>query len=278
MAATLSKSTITLVEVEVKRPSLPTSLVPAGWGDTVREITSASECREAALALAHAFAADGLSQYLVDSDDMAHMSAEQKWRLHVDIMTYIATAAFLNNGIVTTIGLDYEAVALWMPPGRNIDDWVTIARSGMWRLYFQLSPEGRRRWYAEVLPVLHTTKAEVLGERDDDCYYLLYLGTKPGSRGQGLARKLLEHLHARADAEDRPVYLESSSAANNTYYTKFGYKPRREVTLGGPESVKLSIMVREPQPGCQEKSSAGPTVTVCGVNAQLVRIQAGIMG
>lgn len=82
MAATLNKPTITLVEV--KKP-LPASLVPAGWGDTVREVTSASECREAALALAHAFAADGLSQYLVDSDDMAHLSAEQKWRLHVDI-------------------------------------------------------------------------------------------------------------------------------------------------------------------------------------------------
>ncbi len=57
-------------------------------------------------------AADDLSQYLVDSDDMANISAEDKWRLHVDIMTYFVVATSLN-GIVTTIGPDYEGVALW---------------------------------------------------------------------------------------------------------------------------------------------------------------------
>jgi len=101
--ATLSKS-VTLVEF--KR-----SLVPAKWEDSVRVI-GLSECREAAVSLAHSFAADELSQYLLDCDDMAAVSAEDKWRLHVDIMHYMVTATCLN-GIATTIGPDYEGVALW---------------------------------------------------------------------------------------------------------------------------------------------------------------------
>lgn len=99
-------SSVTLVELR-HRPSL----VPPKWQDSVRVI-GISECREAALSLAHAFAADDLAQYLLGADDMAGLSAEQKWNLHVDIMTYIV-AAHCYNGIVTTIGPDYEGVALW---------------------------------------------------------------------------------------------------------------------------------------------------------------------
>lgn len=85
-----------------------------------------------------------------------------------------------------------------MPPGKNIDDWWTVIRSGMWRLYFQLSAEGRKRYYDELLPLLHHTKAEILGERDDNAYYLVYLGTKPHARGRGYAGKLLRTMIERA--------------------------------------------------------------------------------
>lgn len=84
-----------------------------------------------------------------------------------------------------------------MPPGKEIDDWVTIVRSGMWRLYYQLSAEGRKRYYQELMPVLHDTKAEVMGDRDNDCYYLVYLGTKPSGQRRGYARKLMEQMAAK---------------------------------------------------------------------------------
>lgn len=79
-----------------------------------------------------------------------------------------------------------------MPPGRNMDDWFTLIRSGMWRLRFGLSSEGKKRFFTEFLPLLHDTKAATLGARDDDSWYLVYLGTKKSARGQGLARKVVE--------------------------------------------------------------------------------------
>lgn len=78
------------------------------------------------------------------------------------------------------------------PPGSDADSWYTLFRSGQWRLWYQLSFEGRQRYYNEMLPLLHHTKAEVLGQRDNDAYYLVYLGTKPHARGRGYARKLLQ--------------------------------------------------------------------------------------
>jgi hypothetical protein len=87
------------------------SLIPGEWAYRVRTI-GISECRPAALSLAHAFASDELAQYLVSSADMVQLSAEDRWQVHVNIMTYIV-AAHCYNGLVTTIGPDYEGVALW---------------------------------------------------------------------------------------------------------------------------------------------------------------------
>ncbi|KAI8629586.1 hypothetical protein F5Y19DRAFT_86672 [Xylariaceae sp. FL1651] len=246
-------SNVTLVETKKR------SLVPEKWEDQVRAI-GISECKEAALSLAQAFATDELAQYLLDAEDVASDDDESKWRLHVDIFNYIV-AAHCYKGVVTTIGPDYEAVALWMPPGKEADDWLTILRSGMWRLYYQLSAEGRRRYYDELLPVLHHTKHEVMGDRDNDCYYLVYLGTKPSGQRRGYGRKLIEQMAAKADAEGRAMYLESSSEKNNAYYKKFGFEIKRDIYLGANANanittkganatsapVRLTIMVREPR-------------------------------
>ncbi|KAM7189694.1 hypothetical protein V8F20_010034 [Naviculisporaceae sp. PSN 640] len=242
-----------LVEQMIKR-----SLVPPKWKDSVRAI-GLSEHREAALTLAHAFAADDYAQYLVDPGLSA---VEDKWKLHVDIMKH-AVAAHCINGLVTTIGPDYDSVALWLPPGKDLDSWWTVFRSGLWRLNFQLSKEGKKRYYDEILPLLHDTKASVLGGRDHDAWYLVYLGTKPNSQGRGYARSLLEDMIRRADRENRPMYLESSSPSNNIYYAKFGFVVKKEIYLQrGPQPVRLSIMVRDPEPASFESPAlATPTAT-----------------
>ena len=81
-----------------------------------------------------------------------------------------------------------------MPPGKNMDDWYTILRSGMWRLNYMLSREGKKRFFDEFLPMLHDTKHEVMAERDEESWYLVYLGTKPEARGKGYAKRLIEHV------------------------------------------------------------------------------------
>jgi hypothetical protein len=80
-----------------------------------------------------------------------------------------------------------------MPPGKNMDDWFTILRSGLWRLYFRLSREGKTRFYSEFLPLLHRTKGEVLRERDDQSMYLVYVGSRSSARGKGYAKALIQH-------------------------------------------------------------------------------------
>ncbi|KAI1046535.1 hypothetical protein LB505_013404 [Fusarium chuoi] len=87
------------------------SLIPSTWETSVRFV-NVNESAAAGSALAQAFATDAMSQYVLDGDDMADYSDEQKWKLHVDYMTYMV-AAHCYKGMVTTIGSDYDAVALW---------------------------------------------------------------------------------------------------------------------------------------------------------------------
>jgi len=245
MEQTNKNGTITL---EKKRSLSPEST------EEVR-VLGIAKYEQAAQCLAEAFAVDEVARYFIDTDDMASYSDEHKYKLHCDILRYV-TAAHCYNGIVTTIGPDYDAVALWMPPGKNMDDLWTILRSGMWRLWYKLSSEGKTRFYNEFLPLLHHTKHDVMGDRDDNSYYLVYLGSKPCARGKGYARKLIEHMTARADLENCATYLESSAESNMPYYKKYGFEQKVDIQLErGPKPIKLHIMVREPQ--CVAESSKG---------------------
>ena len=79
-----------------------------------------------------------------------------------------------------------------MAPGQNLDTFCTMFRSGMLTFNWKLSKEGRKRFFDEFLPLLHDTKHEVLGKDEERSWYLVYIGTKVGSRGKGYAKALIE--------------------------------------------------------------------------------------
>ncbi|KAF2275537.1 uncharacterized protein EI97DRAFT_63665 [Westerdykella ornata] len=259
MAKTISPVTVTYVQKSAVKPSrLPLIHAPNLLArrqsavttippliDGVRIVTAA-EYKKAAACLAEAFAEDDVARYFIDVPDREHWTEQEKWDLHVEILEYV-TYAHILKGLVTTCG-EFESVALWMPPGQNMDDLWTVFRSGMWRLNYRLSAEGKRRFFKEFLPLLHDVKHTALRERDDDSWYLVYIGTRPSVRGKGHARKLIEHVTRQADREGRACYLESSNEVNPPIYRKFGFETRRTVHLQrGERNVALDIMVREPR-------------------------------
>ncbi|CAK4030463.1 hypothetical protein DOTSEDRAFT_74255 [Lecanosticta acicola] len=217
--------------------------------DEVRVLTLA-DYEDAAYSLALAFWDDHSSRYFIHTPDRAHWTLKQKWDLHLKMMGYIVYAHLLK-GLVVSAGEGYGCVALWMPPAQNMDDPLTLLRSGLWRLTYQLSPEGRTRFFTEFLPLLNHTKSSVLGpHKDTHSYYLVYIGTRPRARGNGFARKCIDAVTARADREGRACYLESSNDVNRGIYGRMGFVLQREIFLqrgGGEEGhVRLDIMVREP--------------------------------
>ena len=134
-----------------------------------------------------------------------------------------------------------------------MDDLLTIFRSGMWRLNYLFSREGKKRFFDEFLPLLHDTKAQVMTDRDDSSWYLVYLGTRPSGRGKGYARSVVEYVTNMADADGKACYLESSNVVNRKIYAKLGFELKKNIYLQrAQEHVELDIMVREPVKACNE--------------------------
>lgn len=137
-----------------------------------------------------------------------------------------------------------------------MDDLWTIMRSGMWRLNYQLTSEGRHRLFNEFMPLLGDSKTQVLGARDNESWYLVYIGTRVAARGRGHAKKLINNVTAMADAEGRACYLESSNDINPIIYGKMGFEIIKRVYLQrAVEAVELDLMVREPHVNGKKRDS-----------------------
>ena len=135
-----------------------------------------------------------------------------------------------------------------MPPGQDFDDFCCQLWSGLLTLRFKFSKEGKTRFFDEFFPLLHKAKHDTLGKDDPHAWYLVYIGTKPGSRGKGYAKALIEHTTNEADAGNRLCYLESSNVSNLKLYNKLGFRSvGKKATLNrGPKPVEMEIMLRQP--------------------------------
>lgn len=102
---------LTAVESVTMASGISNQLDAAPASDQLR-VVPINEYKQAAFSLAEAFKEDEVARYFVNTPDRDHWTEEQKWELHCEIMEYI-TYAHCLKGLVTTIGPDYGAVALW---------------------------------------------------------------------------------------------------------------------------------------------------------------------
>ena len=122
---------------------------------------------------------------------------------------------------------NYEAVALWLPPGKTV-----LSTSESLRLLPVLvSTFGRRS-----LRALRGMTAMDKHHPDVPYYNLNFIGTDPAHQGEGHGAALMRPLLERFDREGVPAFLESSSRRNHTFYRRHGFELTGEFNLpdGGP--------------------------------------------
>jgi len=225
----------------------------SGSSDVVKPVismairnTSMGETKNVAKTLLAAFEQDHVMRYFVDTPDAASDSEEKKLRRLRKVLE-LTTAFHIECGVVTTVGSDYDSVALWLPPCEDTEFRFAFFKA-FWKLNFILTREGRRRFFNEFTPLLVTAKNEVLGEHEPNAWYLVYLATKPGSQGRGYGRMLVEQMVTEADKQGQHLYLESSNEANLRFYGKMGFIKAKEVYLErDKERIGLDILVRDPK-------------------------------
>ncbi len=127
---------------------------------------------------------------------------------------------------------DFEAAALWLPPGVGPDE------EGIMALLHQTIPEQR---HPAVLAVLEQMGASHPAEPH---WYLPLIGADPGFQNQGHGSRLLRLALDRCDREGLPAYLESSSPRNIPLYRRHGFEAATEigeVVANGPRGSCLLV-------------------------------------
>ena len=107
-----------------------------------------------------------------------------------------------------------HGVAMWAPPGAE-----------------PIHPEDEPAFDERIGRIVgeHAARVEICLERfaavhpHEPVWYLQFLGVDPAHQGRGLGSLLLRDVLDRADAEDRPAYLEATSPRNRALYERHGF-------------------------------------------------------
>jgi GNAT superfamily N-acetyltransferase len=108
----------------------------------------------------------------------------------------------------------FEAVALWIPPGRP--DLTEPHAARLSSLVRELVGE-RAELFFEVLECFDRARPS------EAHYYLSLLGTHPEHRGHGFGMRLLAENLAEIDRAGLPAYLESTNPVNVARYEAVGF-------------------------------------------------------
>jgi ribosomal protein S18 acetylase RimI-like enzyme len=146
-----------------------------------------------------------------------------------EMFTGVAKTVAAANGVAeTTTG--FEAVALWLPPGREMGLWA-MARAGfvMPRFVLTLPTEDRRRMMA-VLGQLDEERKKLVPEPH---WYLAAIGVEPEHQGSGLGSALVRAGMRRAHRDQKLIYLETETEGNVGYYEHLGFEVVDDMVAAG---------------------------------------------
>jgi ribosomal protein S18 acetylase RimI-like enzyme len=131
---------------------------------------------------------------------------------------------------------DGLGAAMWVPPEAKLNIRPNLAT--LWNLW-------RRFGVRSILRLSRLISMMEKQHPKDHHYYLLAIGVRPESRGQGIGSALLEHILNQCDRRKMGAYLENSNSLNLTLYERHGFKVRYKIDLhhNGPS---LWLMYRDP--------------------------------
>lgn len=166
---------------------------------------------------------------------------DRRLELLVTMFTAVTAATVAGGGVADTTP-DIDAVALWLPPDRDLGlRSLVSSRFALPRFAMRLDAPDRKRMMA-VLRQLGRRKKALMPEPH---WYLSALGVVPERQHAGLGSCLLRSGISRAEREGAPIYLETETAANVRFYERLGFETREQVTASGL-GIPIWLLVREP--------------------------------
>jgi len=137
----------------------------------------------------------------------------------------------------------FEAIALWLPPGRDIGLWAMV-RSGFASARWVITPPVQDfRRMMRVLRQFDERRKKLMPELH---WYLMAIGVEPLHQGKGFGSALVRSGMRRADRDSKLMYLETETEINVSFYERLGFEVIEEMTVVEID-LPFSLMIRRPE-------------------------------
>jgi GNAT superfamily N-acetyltransferase len=149
---------------------------------------------------------------------------------------------------------DPAGVALWMPPGASVRVLPSAAAMlagvfGRGPILPTIAHASRAAWRdrGSMARLARARRQGLAAVTGDPAWYLALIGTDQRFRRRGVARRLLEHVLDRCDADRVPAWLETTEAGNVGIYEHFGFTVTASAAAG-PHLPGYWFLWRAPRP------------------------------
>jgi ribosomal protein S18 acetylase RimI-like enzyme len=133
-----------------------------------------------------------------------------------------------------------RGIAVWLPPGVSVPSFGAPPLRSVPRLAATIARTPR-----DVIRLVRNRQRALAAAHATPSWYLAFLATDPDHQRRGIGRQLLNHVLTRADADDTPVWLETSDPVNVPIYQRFGFGVTTHLA-SGPHLPTFWVMVRPP--------------------------------
>jgi ribosomal protein S18 acetylase RimI-like enzyme len=141
------------------------------------------------------------------------------------------TRLVVRQGQALALGAPLQAVALWLPPGREHPTEAAFAAAGMGLAQARMNEGERTR-----LDALGR-HFEAMHERvmDQPHWYLLFLAVAPAHQGRGAGTALLRSTLDHVIPAEVPCFLTSTDERNLPFYARLGFRIVEAGTVPGSQ-------------------------------------------
>ncbi|UJO16112.1 uncharacterized protein CLAFUR5_04723 [Fulvia fulva] len=174
--------------------------------------------------LSEIFISDPVIRFMLSGlDDTTRLSYMHEY------FSALTKAAMLNNATFQEAS-SWTCVAIWLPPGKKVDNPLTILQAGILQAVLKLGFNGIKKMLWD-----YQGQAEALKKKElekERFWYLFFIATVVEARGKGLATGVVEGWKGRARADGVPVWLEATTERSRGIYERCGFRVAGEVVLG----------------------------------------------
>ncbi|MFI7543812.1 GNAT family N-acetyltransferase [Actinoplanes sp. NPDC049599] len=167
--------------------------------------------------------------YLVPDVSRRRRLARDWYRLHI--------AHAISGAGQVVVTSDADAAAIWFDRTGEASE-----------------PDGYDKHLAELaaeyLPRFQHLDLQMEAHHPTDAHWhLLFLAVRPDRWNHGLGSRLMNHTHARLDADGIPAYLEATGLQNRALYRRHGYTDMNPPTIAVTDDTVLYRMWRPAENG-----------------------------